>query len=156
MDFFSAGNRGQGQQPRQQQGQHEKQQQTNRNNPELWEKIKTNILNKEIVGTKAHQWSARKAQLAVKEYIKDGGGYLTPKDPHNSLVQWSHQKWKTKSGLPSNVTHERYLPERAINALSDEEYKKSSEKKKKDFYKGIQYSKEPDNLTKKISKFYIK
>ena len=103
----------------------------NTNNPQLWQRIKTKITNKETAGTKAGQWSARKAQMAVKEYKKEGGGYTTPKDKNNSLSKWSNQNWMTKSGLPSSITHERYLPEKAIKALSDKEYKETSKKKKK-------------------------
>ena len=36
-----------------------------------------------------------------------------PKDKNNSLSKWSNQNWMTKSGLPSSITHERYLPEKA-------------------------------------------
>ena len=77
----------------------------NTNNPQLWQRIKTKITNKETAGTKAGQWSARKAQMAVKEYKKEGGGYTTPKDKNNSLSKWSNQNWMTKSGLPSSITH---------------------------------------------------
>ena len=38
------------------------------------------------------------------------------------LVAWTKQKWRTKSGKPSTqgskATGERYLPEKAIKALS--------------------------------------
>lgn len=125
----------------------------NTNNPQLWQRIKTKITNKETAGTKAGQWSARKAQMAVKEYKKEGGGYTTPKDKNNSLTKWSNQNWMTKSGLPSSITHERYLPEKAIKALSDKEYKETSKKKKEDFKKGIQYSEQPNSLKNK-TKFY--
>jgi hypothetical protein len=40
-----------------------------------------------------------------------------------SLNEWTDQKWRTKSGKPStqgkDATGERYLPEKAIKALSD-------------------------------------
>jgi hypothetical protein len=126
----------------------------NTNKPELWNRIKTKILNKETAGTKAGQWSARKAQLAVKEYKNEGGGYTSPKNPNNSLTVWSNQNWRTKSGMPSSITHERYLPEKAIKALTEKEYNQSSKKKKEDTKKGIQYSQQPDNLKNKISKLY--
>ena len=39
-----------------------------------------------------------------------------------SLKSWTKQKWRTKSGKPSTqgrkATGERYLPEKAIKALS--------------------------------------
>jgi len=123
----------------------------NTNKPELWNKIKNSITNKEIAGTKAGQWSARKAQLAVKEYKSEGGGYTTKKDPNNSLTKWTNQNWMTKSGLPSSQTHERYLPEKAIKALSSKEYEETSKKKKEDYKKGIQHSKQPENIKNKVS-----
>jgi len=127
----------------------------NTNNPQLWQRIKTKITNKETAGTKAGQWSARKAQMAVKEYKKEGGGYTTPKDKNNSLSKWSNQNWMTKSGLPSSITHERYLPEKAIKALSDKEYKETSKKKKEDFKKGIQYSEQPKSLKNKTKLYRL-
>jgi hypothetical protein len=43
--------------------------------------------------------------------------------PQRSLRAWTKQKWRTKSGKPSTqgkkATGERYLPEKAIKALSD-------------------------------------
>ena len=52
-----------------------------------------------------------------------------------SLVAWTKQKWRTKSGKPSTqgskATGERYLPEKAIKALSPSEYAASSAAKRK-------------------------
>jgi hypothetical protein len=39
-----------------------------------------------------------------------------------SLKAWTAQKWRTKSGKRSTDTGERYLPEKAIKALSPQEY----------------------------------
>ena len=36
-----------------------------------------------------------------------------------SLDNWTEQDWGTKSGKPSAETGERYLPKKAIAALSD-------------------------------------
>ena len=44
------------------------------------------------------------------------------KAPQKSLKDWGDQKWRTKSGKPSSETGERYLPEKAIKALSPQEY----------------------------------
>ena len=40
-----------------------------------------------------------------------------------NLIAWIKQSWKTKSGKKSSVTGERYLPEKAIKALSKLDYK---------------------------------
>lgn len=45
-----------------------------RTHPELWEEVKAEVKESEK-GGKAGEWSARKAQLAVQEYKKRGGGY---------------------------------------------------------------------------------
>ena len=39
-----------------------------------------------------------------------------------SLKAWGDQKWTTKSGKKSSETGERYLPKKAIQALSPQEY----------------------------------
>ena len=48
------------------------------------------------------------------------------KKSQRSLVAWTKQKWRTKSVIPSTqgskATGERYLPEKAIKALSPSEY----------------------------------
>ena len=47
------------------------------------------------------------------------------KKSQRSLKAWGKQKWRTKSGKPSTqgskATGERYLPEKAIKALSPAE-----------------------------------
>ncbi len=47
--------------------------------PELREKIKQELMQSDKGGKKG-QWSARKSQLLVKEYEKQGGGYTGEKD----------------------------------------------------------------------------
>ena len=82
-------------------------------NPAKWAKAKAKA--KAKMGGKH---SARAMQLAVKYYKDDGGSYSGKKKPTNKLSKWTKQKWKTKSGKPSSKTGERYLPEKAIKALS--------------------------------------
>ena len=67
-----------------------------------------------------------------------------------SLKAWIKQKWRTKSGKKSSVTGERYLPEKAIKALSDPEYKLTSKLKRKTMKKGKQFSKQPKFISKKV------
>lgn len=43
--------------------------------PGLRERLFNNIKGRETHGTKAGQWSGRKAQLLAKEYKAKGGGY---------------------------------------------------------------------------------
>ena len=48
-----------------------------------------------------------------------------------NLIAWIKQKWRTKSGKKSSSTGERYLPEKAIKALSKNDYKITSKLKRK-------------------------
>ena len=70
-----------------------------------------------------------------------------------SLKDWTKQKWKTKSGKPSKETGERYLPEKAIKAMSSKQYAASTKKKRADTKKGKQFSKQP-KAAANISKRY--
>lgn len=124
-----------------------------KNKPMLWKRIVEDVKRDEIGGTRAGQWSARKAQIAVSRYKKAGGGYIGKKSPSNSLSRWSKQKWRTKSGKPSHVTGERYLPEKAIKSLSDKEYKLVSSIKRRDMRKGRQFSRMPKSISKKVKRF---
>ena len=47
--------------------------------PGLRERLFEGIKGRETHGTKAGQWSARKAQLATQKYKTSGGGYTGPK-----------------------------------------------------------------------------
>jgi len=75
------------------------------------------------------------------------------KKPQRSLVAWTKQKWRTKSGKPSTqgskATGERYLPTSAINSLSDEEYQRTSKAKRRAVKKGKQFSKQPKSIADK-------
>lgn len=120
--------------------------------PALWERVKHEITAGDK-GGKPGQWSARKAQMAVREYEKRGGGYVGPRDDaHNSLHQWTEEGWTTKSGGKSLETGERYLPKKAIEELSDEEYARTSAKKRADLKKGEQFSAQPDDVAHKAAK----
>ena len=73
--------------------------------------------------------------------------------PQQSLKKWTEQKWRTKSGKPSTqgpkATGERYLPEKAIKALSSKEYAATTRKKRADTAKGKQVSKQPKKVANK-------
>ncbi len=118
------------------------------------------ILAKAQDGTKAGQWSARKAQSLTEDYEKAmkrkgkkayKGGKKTKSQ--KSLKKWGDQKWTTKSGKKSSKTGERYLPKKAIKALSDKEYKETSDKKREDTKKGKQFSKQPKKVADKVKKY---
>ena len=97
--------------------------------------------------------SARAMQLAVKYYKDAGGTYSGKKKKANKLSKWSKQKWKTKSGKPSGKTGERYLPEKAIKALSPKEYAATTKAKRKGTKQGKQFVKQPARIAKKVAKY---
>tara|TARA_R100000329_G_scaffold12398_1_gene13446 strand:+ start:788 stop:1183 length:396 start_codon:yes stop_codon:yes gene_type:complete len=121
--------------------------------PSLWKRIVARIKSQASHGTRAGQWSGRKAQAAVKAYKKAGGGYSGAKKSSNSLSKWSKQKWRTKSGKKSSKTGERYLPEKAIKSLSAREYARTTAKKRRDKAKGKQFSKQPKSIAKKTKAY---
>jgi len=75
------------------------------------------------------------------------------KAPQKSLKAWTKQKWRTKSGKPSTqgpkATGERYLPERAIKALSASEYAATTKAKRKGKASGKQFVAQPKAIAKK-------
>jgi len=75
------------------------------------------------------------------------------KKSQKSLKKWTEQKWRTKSGKPSAKTGERYLPEKAIKALSSKEYAATTRKKRADTKKGKQFSKQPKKVAAKVRKY---
>ena len=70
-----------------------------------------------------------------------------------NLKAWIKQKWRTKSGKKSSITGERYLPEKAIKALSSFEYRLTTKAKRKTMKLGKQFSKQPKYIADKVRKF---
>ena len=79
------------------------------------------------------------------------------KKTQRSLRAWTKQKWRTKSGKPSTqggkATGERYLPEKAIKALSDSEYKATTAAKRRAVRRNNQVSKQPKKIASKTRSF---
>ena len=79
------------------------------------------------------------------------------KAPQKSLVEWTKQKWRTKSGKPStqgpDATGERYLPEAAIKAMPASTYAASTAAKRKATKAGQQFSKQPASAAKIAKRF---
>jgi len=70
-----------------------------------------------------------------------------------SLKAWTKQKWQTKSGKKSSITGERYLPEKAIKALSSAEYAATTKAKRRGTAVGRQFVKQPTNIAKKVKQY---
>ncbi len=79
------------------------------------------------------------------------------KPSQQSLKNWTRQKWRTRSGKNSTqgskATGERYLPEKAIKALSAEEYARTTRAKRAAIKRGKQFSKQPKKIAKKTASY---
>lgn len=75
------------------------------------------------------------------------------KAPQKSLKDWTAQKWRTKSGKPSSETGERYLPSKAIEALTPAEYAKTSAAKRAGMKRGQQFVKQPEKIARKTARY---
>ena len=74
------------------------------------------------------------------------------KAPQQSLKAWTEQNWRTKSGKPSSKTGERYLPEKAIKALSPAEYAATTKAKRAGKAAGKQFVPQPLKVAKKVAR----
>jgi hypothetical protein len=79
------------------------------------------------------------------------------KKSQQSLKSWTKQKWRTKSGKPSTqgpkATGERYLPSKAIRALSSKEYAATTKAKRKAKAAGKQFSAQPKKVAQKTKAY---
>lgn len=75
------------------------------------------------------------------------------KAPQKSLKDWGDQQWRTKSGKKSSETGERYLPEKAIKALSNTEYAATTRAKRDGTAKGKQVVPQPKAIAAKTAKY---
>lgn len=82
---------------------------------------------------------------------------MSLKKTQQSLKDWTKQKWRTKSGKPSTqgpgATGERYLPEKAIKALSASEYAATTKAKREGTKAGKQFVKQPKEISRKVKKY---
>jgi hypothetical protein len=123
-----------------------------RSDPALWEQVKRGVTAGDKGGAPG-QWSARKAQMAVQEYKRGGGGYEGVKRDDNHLHQWTKEEWGTGSGARSRYSGERYLPREAHEHLSEEEYRRTSAKKREDMRDGQQFSRQPNDVARKTAPY---
>ena len=110
-----------------------------KSNPKLWEEVKKKVIRGNKGGSPG-KWSARKAQLAVAEYKRLGGGYKGKKSPSNSLTKWSREKWDYVSPVGRKTKTGRYLPEKVRRMLSPSEKKRENRLKGSRRGKWVSYS----------------
>ncbi|MBC7919490.1 MAG: hypothetical protein H7Z75_00200 [Ferruginibacter sp.] len=110
--------------------------------PELRDKIKEELMQSDK-GGKTGQWSARKSQLLVQEYERQGGGYAGKKDEAaHSLEEWTKQEWQTQQGganARGRKTTKRYFPKQAWEMLTEEEKREAEQTKQKGSGQGEQF-----------------
>jgi hypothetical protein len=70
-----------------------------------------------------------------------------------SLKAWGDQKWQTKSGKKSSETGERYLPKKAIESLSPQEYAATTRAKRAGKAAGKQFVAQPKSIKSKVKPF---
>lgn len=75
------------------------------------------------------------------------------KAPQKSLKDWTDQKWQTRSGKPSSKTGERYLPKKAIEALTPAEYAATTRAKRAGTRQGKQFVAQPKKVAEKVAKY---
>ena len=78
---------------------------------------------------------------------------MSLKPSQKSLSDWSKQDWRTKSGKPSSETGERYLPAKAIKALTAAEYAATTKAKREATKAGKQFAKQPKKVAEKVKGF---
>ena len=122
-----------------------------KSNPGLWKRIVSRVKSGSSGGDSG-EWSARKAQIAVKAYKKAGGGYRGAKSSSNSLSKWSKQGWTTSSGKPSEGKR-RYLPKAAWKALSPAQRAATNKAKAAGNSKGKQFVSQPKNIANIAKRF---
>jgi hypothetical protein len=110
--------------------------------PELRERLKEKIKAGDKGGKKG-QWSARKSQLLVQAYEKEGGGYRGPKSgKQKNLERWTEEDWQTEDGSArarGKGGTKRYLPKKAWEQLSEKEKKQTERAKREGSKKGKQH-----------------
>lgn len=82
---------------------------------------------------------------------------MAKKPAQQSLDKWTKEEWGTRSGKPSTqgakATGERYLPKKAREALSPQEYAATTKAKRKGTKAGKQFVKQPKKIAEKTAKF---
>jgi len=88
--------------------------------------------------------------MALKEVPKENSGLAKSQQ---SLKDWGDQDWQTKSGKKSSETGERYLPKKAIQALSPSEYAATTRAKRAGKAQGKQFVPQPKGIKAKVKPY---
>lgn len=112
----------------------------------LWEKAKRQACSK----GKLCRHSARKMQWATRWYKANGGTYAAKKaTKNNSLKEWSEEKWRTQDGTKSRG-RTRYLPDKAWDALTPTQARRTNAAKRRGHKAGKQYVSQPADVRRTV------
>ena len=105
---------------------------------------------KKSINCESPKGFSEKAHCASKKKKMAGGGLAVSQ---RSLKAWGDQEWTTKSGKKSSETGERYLPKKAIQALSPSEYAATTRAKRQGKAKGQQFVPQPKGIKAKVKPY---
>ena len=103
---------------------------------------------KKSINCESPKGFSEKAHCASKKMA--GGGLAASQ---RSLKAWGDQEWTTKSGKKSSETGERYLPKKAIQALSPQEYAATTRAKRAGKAAGKQFVPQPKGIKAKVKPY---
>ena len=104
---------------------------------------------KKLVNCDSPKGFSEKAHCASKKKMAGGGLAKS----QQSLKAWGDQEWTTKSGKKSSETGERYLPKKAIQSLSPQEYAATTRAKRAGKAQGKQFVPQPAKVKAKVKPF---
>ena len=105
---------------------------------------------KKSINCESPKGFSEKAHCASKKKKMAEGGLAASQ---RSLKAWGDQEWTTKSGKKSSETGERYLPKRAIQALSPQEYAATTRAKRQGKAQGKQFVPQPKTVKAKVKPY---
>jgi len=111
--------------------------------------VKWSDKRKKSINCESPKGFSEKAHCASKKKMAGGGLAKS----QQSLKSWGDQKWTTKSGKKSSETGERYLPKKAIQALSPQEYAATTRAKRAGKAAGKQFVPQPKGIKAKVKPY---
>ena len=121
--------------------------------PALWKRIVASV-KRGSKGGPSGKWTARKAQLSVQKYKKQGGGYRGRKKASNKLAKWTKQKWDYVSKGDEKKPRKqrgRYLPKNVRESLTAAEKAATNRRKRNASARGQPKAKYSPNIARKVS-----
>jgi hypothetical protein len=111
--------------------------------------VKWSDKRKKSINCESPKGFSEKAHCASKKKMAGGGLAKS----QQSLKAWGDQEWTTKSGKKSSETGERYLPKKAIQSLSPQEYAATTRAKRAGKAQGKQFVPQPAKVKAKVKPF---